>query len=135
MSKRTQLFLRYSLVIIYVWFGILKPLGLSPAENLVINTVTWFDPTWFVPVLGIGEVIIGLCFLWKKTIRLGVVLIGLHMIGVFFSTFIHPDIVFTAPFAYTLEGQYVVKNLLILSAAYALWEESKAAPKITKIKA
>ena len=45
--------LRYSLGVIYIWFGILKPLGLSPAQELVENTVYWFEnPSDFVPILG-----------------------------------------------------------------------------------
>ncbi len=131
MSLTSQRILRFSLALIYIWFGLLKPLGVSPAEGLVVSSVTWFDPSWFVPVLGIGEVVIGLCFLWNKTIKLGIVLILLHMFGVFFSTFIHPELVFTAPFAYTLEGQYVVKNVLILAAAYILWKEP-VGPKAEK---
>jgi len=53
--------LRYSLGIIYIWFGALKPLGISPAQELVENTVYWFDdPQTFVPILGIWEVVIGI---------------------------------------------------------------------------
>ncbi len=61
MSKWGITFLRYSLGLIYIWFGILKPFGLSPAQELVENTVYWFDnPKTFVPILGWWEVVIGL---------------------------------------------------------------------------
>ena len=43
--------LRYSLAIIFIWFGLLKPLGMSPAADLVANTVYWFPPDVFVPIL------------------------------------------------------------------------------------
>lgn len=33
--------LRVALAVIFVWFGVLKPLGLSPAEPLVLATVDW----------------------------------------------------------------------------------------------
>ena len=65
-------FLRYSLATIFIWFGILKPFGVSPAQELVANTVYWFDPSWFVPFLGWWEVLIGICFLYKPLIRIGV---------------------------------------------------------------
>ena len=61
MSKWGTTLLRYSLGIIYIWFGVLKPFGLSPAQELVENTIYWFDdPKTFVPILGIWEVVIGL---------------------------------------------------------------------------
>ena len=51
MSKWGVTLLRYSLGIIYIWFGALKPLGLSPAQELVENTVYWFEnPKTFVPI-------------------------------------------------------------------------------------
>ena len=55
MNKWGLTLLRYSLGIIYIWFGILKPFGLSPAQELVENTVYWFEnPKTFVPILGSG---------------------------------------------------------------------------------
>jgi hypothetical protein len=48
--------LRYSLAIVFIWFGALKPLSLSPAQDLVANTIYFFNPNWFVPFLGIWEV-------------------------------------------------------------------------------
>ena len=51
--------LRYSLAIIFIWFGLLKPLGMSPAAELVANTVYWLPPDVFLPILGWWEVAIG----------------------------------------------------------------------------
>ncbi len=45
--------LRYGLALVFIWFGALKPLGASPAEDLVAKTVYWFDPVWFVPAIGL----------------------------------------------------------------------------------
>ena len=70
MSKWGVTLLRYSLGIIYIWFGALKPLGLSPAQELVENTVYWFEnPKTFVPILGIWEVVIGITMIIKPLIR------------------------------------------------------------------
>ena len=52
--------MRFSLAIVYIWFGGLKVVGMSPAGELVEQTVYWFDPKIFVPLLGIFEVTIGL---------------------------------------------------------------------------
>jgi len=71
--------LRYSLAVIFIWLGVLKPLGLSPAAELVANTVFWFDASWFVPFLGWWEVAIGVCLLIKPLIRIGLGLMALQM--------------------------------------------------------
>ena len=111
--------LRYSLGIIYVWFGALKPLGISPAQELVENTVYWFDdPQTFVPILGIWEIVIGITICIKPLIRVAIFLLLIQMPGTFLPLILFPEVCFTDfPFGLTLEGQYIVKNLIIISAA------------------
>ena len=119
MNKWGVTLLRYSLGIIYIWFGALKPLGLSPAQELVENTVYWFeDPKTFVPILGVWEIIIGITICIKPLIRVALFLLFLQMPGTFLPLILFPDVCFTNfPFGLTLEGQYIVKNLIIISAA------------------
>ena len=81
MSKWGITFLRYSLGLIYIWFGILKPFGLSPAQELVENTVYWFDnPKTFVPILGWWEVVIGLTMCIKPLIRVSIFLLFIMLL-------------------------------------------------------
>ena len=119
MSKWGVTLLRYSLGIIYIWFGALKPLGLSPAQELVENTVYWFEnPKTFVPILGIWEVIIGITMIIKPLIRISIILLFIQMPGTFLPLVLFPEVCVTNfPFGLTLEGQYLVKNLIIISAA------------------
>ena len=119
MSKWGITFLRYSLGLIYIWFGILKPFGLSPAQELVENTVYWFDnPKTFVPILGWWEVVIGLTMCIKPLIRVSIFLLFIQMPGTFLPLILLPEICFNNfPFGLTLEGQYIIKNLIIISAA------------------
>ena len=119
MSKWGITFLRYSLGAIYIWFGILKPFGLSPAQELVENTVYWFDnPKTFVPILGWWEVVIGLTMCIKPLIRVSIFLLFIQMPGTFLPLILLPEVCFSNfPFGLTLEGQYIVKNLIIISAA------------------
>ena len=119
MSKWGITFLRYSLGLIYIWFGILKPFGLSPAQELVENTVYWFDnPKTFVPILGWWEVVIGLTMCIKPLIRVSIFLLFIQMPGTFLPLILLPEVCFNNfPFGLTLEGQYIVKNLIIISAA------------------
>jgi uncharacterized membrane protein YkgB len=121
MHKYGFLLLRYSLAIIFIWFGILKPLGLSPAAGLVERTAYWFSPEWFLPVLGWWEVAIGVFLMFRPTVRLALLLLFLQMPGTFFPLILLPDVVFTSfPFGLTLEGQYIIKNLILIAAAIAV---------------
>jgi len=54
MGKYGLLILRISLGVIFLWFGVLKFFkGLSPAEELVRNTVYFMDPDIFIPILAL----------------------------------------------------------------------------------
>ena len=121
LKKHGLHFLRYSLAVIFIWFGILKSFNLSPAHELVANTVYWFDPSWFVPFLGWWEILIGICFFYKPLIRLGVFLLIPQMLGTFLPLILLPDVVFgTTILSLTLEGQYIIKNLILISAGIVI---------------
>ena len=119
MSRWGITLLRYSLGLIYIWFGILKPFGLSPAQALVENTVYWFDnPKTFVPILGWWEVVIGMTMCIKPLIRVSIFLLFIQMPGTFLPLILLPEVCFNNfPLGLTLEGQYIIKNLIIISAA------------------
>ena len=112
--------LRVSLAAIFLWFGILKPLGISAAAPLVLSTVSW------MPLLspdGWWEVPIGVCFLFQPLLRIAIALLALQMVGTFMPLVLLPEITWQAghiPFAPTMEGQYIIKNLLIISAALTI---------------
>lgn len=113
-----KLILRFSLAIIFIWFGYLKIIGASPAGDVVAATVFWFDPEVFIPVLGIWEVLIGLFLCFKKTVRVAILLLVFQMPGTFLPLIILPEVCFTEfPFKLSMEGQYIIKNLIIISAA------------------
>lgn len=117
--------LRISFAIIFVWFGILKPLGLSPAEDLLKQTVVWLpfgSPDLWLDVIGYWEVAIGLLFLFKKTVRFAIGLLFLQMVGTFMPLVVLPHITFQGSniLALTMEGQYIVKNLFLISSALIL---------------
>ncbi len=110
--------LRYSLAIIFIWFGLLKPLGMSPAADLVANTVYWLPPDVFLPILGWWEVAIGVGLLFRPLVRMALFLLFLQMPGTALPLLLLPDVCFSKfPIGLTLEGQYIIKNLTIISAA------------------
>lgn len=118
--------LRYSLAVVFIWFGALKPAGLSPAEPLLLMTVDWMPllpaESWLV-VIGWWEIAIGVLFMSRKTLRFAIALLAMQMVGTFMPLVILPDATFQPgriPYGLTLEGQYIVKNLLIISAAMVI---------------
>ena len=116
------IFLRFSIGLIFIWFGFLKPFGISPAQELVTNTVYWFDDkVSFVKFLGWWEVVIGITMCIKPLIRISIFLLFLQMPGTFLPLVLLPEICFTNfPFGLTLEGQYIIKNLIIISAGLVI---------------
>ncbi len=114
--------LRIALGVVYVWFGALKLFpGMSPAEELVMLTVPFFPGSVFLPFLGIWEIVIGLGFLLGKGLRFVILLLFLQMPGTMAPIVLLPDVVFSQfPFGLTLEGQYIVKNLVLIGAALVI---------------
>ena len=89
-----------------------------PAYELVAATVYWFTPEIVVPILGIWEVLIGVAFLVPSRTRIALLLLLPQMPGTFLPLIMLPEVCFTvAPFGLTLEGQYIIKNLVIISCA------------------
>ncbi len=113
--------LRVAMGIIFIWFGALKPLGMSPAAELVARTTWWIPIPGFINVLGVWEIAIGVCFLFERTNRWALILLFMHMPGTMLPLVMLPDAAYIqAPFALTLEGQYIIKNLVLISAAIVL---------------
>jgi len=113
--------LRYSLAIIFIWFGLLKPLGMSPAAELVANTVYWLPPDVFLPILGWWEVAIGVGLLFRPLVRMALFLLFLQLPGTALPLLLLPNVCFSKfPIGLTLEGQYIIKNLTIISAAIVI---------------
>lgn len=122
MARYGLLILRIGLGIVFFWFGALKLVpGLSPAEDLVRATVYFIDPDIFLPVLAVWEMAIGLGLIAGKFMRLTLLLLFLQMPGTALPLVLKPDAVWTTfPFGLTLEGQYIVKNLVLIGAGLVL---------------
>lgn len=103
---------------VFLWFGALKVFDVTPVADLVADTVYWVNPDWLVPMLGIAEVIVGIGLLTKVGLRAVLALFAAQMVGTFLVLVIQPDIAFQNGnlFKLTVEGEFVVKNLVLLSA-------------------
>ena len=114
--------IRTPLFVIFFWFGLLKVIKLSPAQGLVIDTVYWmpfFEAESWTIIIGYWEVLIAILFMFKRTTFFAMVLLLLQMTGTFLPLIILPEVTFqnSNPFLPTLEGQYIIKNIIIITAA------------------
>lgn len=110
--------LRLSLGIVFLWFGALKVFGVTPVSDLVAATVYWVDPDWFVPLLGVVEMLVGAGLILRRALRLILAVFLAQMAGTFLVLIMLPDVAFQDgnPLLLTVEGEFVVKNLVLLSA-------------------
>ena len=127
LSKYGLLALRVSLGINFIWFGLLKFIpNLSPAEELAGNTLLilsqgLFQPTHSLPTLAFCETAIGIGLVFGRPLRLVLILLFFHMLGTMTPLFLCPSEMFShGIFGLTLEGQYVIKNLVLTSAGLVL---------------
>lgn len=116
--------LRIALGVVFVWFGVLKFFpNLSPAETLAARTIQQLtfgvvQPSVSLPVLAAWESIIGIGLIVNRGMRGILFLLGVHMIGTFTPLLFYPGETFTSfPLVPTLEGQYIIKNLVLIAAA------------------
>lgn len=131
LGRRSVPLLRVSLGLVFVWFGALKVAGVTPVADLVASVVYWVDPGWFVPVLGGFEILVGLGLISSRMMRLVLLLFALQMIGTFLVLIVRPDIAFQGgnPLLLTVEGEFVVKNLVLLSAGLVVGAGVRALPQ------
>lgn len=132
-DRHGLLIVRIGLGVVYFWFGILKYFpDVSPAEQLAAKTVEkitlgLMPPAVGLPTLATWEVLIGIGLLAGFWLRPILLLICVHLIGTFTPLFFYPDEVWTTfPFALTLEGKYIVRNLVLYGAALMIGAELTA---------
>ena len=120
--------LRISVGVVFFWFGVLKFVpGLSPAEDLAARTISALTfgivgPAVSLPVLATWECAIGVALVCGRCLRFALPLLFLHMCGTVTPLFLFPGETWARfPFAATLEGQYIIKNLVLVSAAWVVY--------------
>jgi uncharacterized membrane protein YkgB len=130
--------LRISVGIIYLWFGALKFFhGYSPAEDLAKQTIHkltfgLMSDALEINLLATWECAIGVLFIADKWMKPALIFFFLHMICTFTPLIFFPDETFRyLPYGLSLVGQYIIKNLVIISAGVVLWQAEKVKIKQT----
>ncbi|MEX1997749.1 MAG: hypothetical protein WEA04_03715 [Candidatus Andersenbacteria bacterium] len=112
---------RFALFLVYFWFGALKLVNASPANPLVADllgrTLPFFSFSYFIVLLGIYEMAIGLTFIVPRLERLAIALLLPHLIMITAPIILLPAVTWSSMLVPTLEGQYIIKNLLIIALA------------------
>lgn len=114
-------FARFALFIVFFWFGFLKVIGESPASGLVQNlferTIPIIEFSSFIILFGLFECLIGVLFIIPKTERVVIPLLFIHMITTAGPLFLLTSETWNGFLIPTLEGQYIIKNLVIIATA------------------
>lgn len=115
---------RVALFVVFFWFGALKLFGLSPANPLVAalleRTLSFLTFEQFIIGFGAFEMVIGLTFLIPRLERVAIALLVPHMVTTFLPLFLLPAITWAGWLIPTLEGQYIIKNLVIIALAFGI---------------
>jgi len=115
---------RFGLFVVFFWFGILKVVGLSPASDVVQRlfekTIPFMSFATFILLFGLFECLIGILFLIKGAERFVIPLLLVHMITTFGPLVFLPSETWQAFMVPTLEGQYIIKNLVIIATAIGI---------------
>jgi uncharacterized membrane protein YphA (DoxX/SURF4 family) len=127
MAEHGLTLLRLALGVVFFWFGVLKFFpGASPAEALAgktIETLTFgaIPEETALRILAVWESAIGIGLFVGRWMRAVLLLLFVQMLGTITPLFLFPTETWTIfPIAPTLEGQYIIKNIVIVSAAIVL---------------
>ena len=113
--------LRVALAVVFVWFGALKVVGSSPVHDLIAQTLPFIDADFAVPALGAVEVAIGLALAAGVLPRITLLVMCGHLAGTFLTFVTASELMWTSnPFELTADGEFVVKNLVLITAGLVL---------------
>ncbi|MDA4891382.1 hypothetical protein PFZ55_31330 [Streptomyces sp. MS2A] len=127
LSRRAALpVLRVALAAIMIWFGAPKLVpGGSPAETIAVDTVSALSGGLVTGdlarlILGILEVGLGVALLIPRLRFLALLALIGHMCATFTPLLLFPGLTWHAPLVGSLEGQYILKNLVLIGAILVL---------------
>ena len=113
--------LRLALAVVFVWFGALKLVGSSPVHELIAQTLPFLDADLTVPALGVVEIVLGLALAAGVLPRITLLVLCGHLAGTFLTFVTASELMWASnPLELTADGEFVVKNLVLITAALAL---------------
>lgn len=115
---------RFAIFLVFFWFGFLKVIDASPASPMVLGllhqTLPFMEPHAFLVCFGIFEMIIGITFLIPHLERLAIALLIPHLFSTTLPLFLMKNLTWSGFLVPTMEGQYIIKNILIIALAFGI---------------
>jgi putative oxidoreductase len=114
--------LRAALGIVFLWFGVLKLAGVSPVGEVVTRTLFVLPMRPAMILLGVVETAIGISLITGRALRAALAVLLVQMCGTFLVLVLAPDLSFQHgnPLLLSTVGEFVIKNLVLISAGVAL---------------
>lgn len=130
MRPFSLLMLRVSLGVVFVGFGALKVANVTPVAALIAGTVPWVDAAWFVPLLGAVEVVVGVALIAGRRLTVVSFVLVAHLTGTLLVFVMQPQVAFQHgnPLLLTTEGEFVMKNVVLISAGLVLASRLQTRP-------
>jgi uncharacterized membrane protein YkgB len=121
-SRYTVPLLRISLGVVYIWFGALKVADATPVGQLVAKTVPFLPEKFFVPALGVFEVLLGVALIVGRYLGIVALLMVAHLAGTFLVLVTQPQEAFMNgnPLVLSMTGEFVMKNVVLITAGLLL---------------
>ena len=121
-QRNSVLWLRIALGVVFLWFGALKLFGVSPVADLVARTLPFLTPDVAVRGIGALEVLIAFGLVTGWAIRVTMFLFFAQMAGTFLILVLEPSLSFQHgnPLLLTVMGEFVVKNLVLVTAGFVV---------------
>ena len=124
---------RSALFVVFFWFGLIKLLGVSPATGMAMaltaRTVGIAHFGLMFNSLAVFECVIGVLFLIPRAVRIVLGLLCIHLAVVCAPLVLVPGYTWQEVMVPTMDGQYIIKNLLIIAAGIGLAAHAPARGK------
>ena len=120
--KNSVTYLRWALGVVYLWFGLLKFFDVSPVTQMIATTYPFLPQDFFIPLLAVWEIAIGLGLIFKTLPKLIFPLLWLQLMGTFSTFLFNPPLFFNDnnPLLLTFEGEFVMKNIVLVTASLVI---------------
>jgi uncharacterized membrane protein YkgB len=124
---------RFAILVVYAWFGALKLVDASPAnplvKNLLEHTLPFIRFEQFIVGLGVYEIVIGVAFAVPRLERLAIALVIPHLLMTAGPLVLLPTVAWNGFLMPTMEGQYIIKNVLIVATAAVVAAQLRPRPQ------
>ena len=111
--------LRLSLATVFLWFGLLKILNVSPVTPLTEDLISEIPTETFVFTLGVMEIGVGMSLIFQKLFKISIAVMVIHLVSTFSLLVVLQETMINHgnPFLLTLEGEFIIKNLVLIAGA------------------